>query len=153
MKTVRDRRKARSMTLQVLYEIDCAGHEIAPTLEAHFAGVELGQGSPEFVQDMVAGVLQQRGRLDDLIHQYAPDWPVDQMAIVDRNVLRMAIYELLYDQQSPLKVAINEAVELAKTFGSDSAPRFVNGVLGSLAEQHLQVAVPPIDLFPDTSTN
>ena len=69
-----------------------------------------------------------------MIQRHAPEWPIDQMAVVDRNVLRIAIYEFRVAHLTPLKVAINEAIELAKTFGSDSAPRFVNGVLGALAE-------------------
>ena len=82
---------------------------------------------------LVQGVLQVRGKLDVLIHRYAPEWPLDQIAIVDRNILRIAIYELAVDDSIPIKVAINEAIELAKTFGTESTPRFVNGVLGTLA--------------------
>ena len=73
--------------------------------------------------------------MDTLITRYAPEWPLDQMAVIDRNVLRIAIFEFLIDSDTPVKVAINEAVELAKLYGSDSSPRFINGVLGSLAEQ------------------
>ena len=69
------------------------------------------------------------------IARYAPEWPLDQMAVVDRNVLRIAMYEFLVTDETPVKVAINEAVELAKVYGSDSAPRFINGVLGTLADQ------------------
>ena len=72
--------------------------------------------------------------LNKLIATYAPEWPIEQMAIIDRNILRIALYEFLIDGGTPPKVAINEAVELAKMFGSDSAPRFVNGVLGALVE-------------------
>ena len=77
--------------------------------------------------------MKHSAELDKLIQRYAPEWPVDQMAVVDRNVLRIAIYEFSISRGTPTKVAINEAVELAKLFGSDSAPRFVNGVLGALA--------------------
>ncbi|MCA9872282.1 MAG: transcription antitermination factor NusB, partial [Anaerolineales bacterium] len=73
--------------------------------------------------------------MDMLISRYAPEWPLDQMAVIDRNILRIAIFEFLIDGETPVKVAINEAVELAKTYGSDSAPRFVNGVLGTLADK------------------
>ena len=81
---------------------------------------------------VVQGVLKHRGQLDELISQYAPEWPIDQMAIIDRNILRIALFEFLVDGGTPPKVAINEAEELAKTFGSDSSRRFVNGVLGTL---------------------
>jgi N utilization substance protein B len=75
--------------------------------------------------------------MDRLIARYAPEWPLDQMAVIDRNVLRIAMYEFLVTDETPVKVAINEAVELAKVYGSDSAPRFINGVLGTLAD-HLE---------------
>jgi len=82
---------------------------------------------------LLSGVLKHRVKLDEMIQHYAPEWPVDQMAVVDRNVLRIAIYEFYISKLTPTKVAINEAVELAKLFGSDSAPRFINGVLGAVA--------------------
>ena len=90
----------------------------------------LSPSGEEFARTLVIGIQQHRAELDDMIHRHAPEWPVDQMAVVDRNVLRIAIYEFHIAHLTPLKVAINEAIELAKTFGSDSAPRFVNGVLG-----------------------
>ena len=86
-----------------------------------------------FARELITGVMKHQAELDELIQHYAPEWPVDQMAVVDRNVLRIAIYEFSISKATPIKVAINEAVELAKLFGSDSAPRFVNGVLGALA--------------------
>ena len=89
----------------------------------------------QFARELVTGVWNHRTELDAAIQQHAPEWPVDQMAVVDRNVLRIAIYEFSMAHVTPLKVAINEAIELAKTFGSDSAPRFVNGVLGALAAE------------------
>ena len=81
---------------------------------------------------LVRGVLEHRPDLDRVIMGIATDWPLDQMAIVDRNILRIAVFEIMIDQETPVKVAINEAVELAKLFGSDSSQRFVNGVLGTL---------------------
>ncbi len=89
----------------------------------------------EFAKHLVAGVLEKIEAMDKLIARYAPEWPLDQMAVIDRNILRIAIYEFLASDETPVKVAINEAVELAKSYGSDSAPRFINGVLGSLADQ------------------
>jgi N utilization substance protein B len=88
------------------------------------------------------GVTENREWLDGYIARYAPEWPVEQIAIIDRNILRIAIFEILARSDTPLKVAINEAVELAKTFGSDSAPRFVNGVLGTLAAKETAAAKP-----------
>ncbi len=92
-----------------------------------------------FARCLVAGVLEHALRLDRLIHKYAPEWPLDQMAIIDRNILRIAIWEFAVDRQTPTKVAINEAVELAKLYGSDSAPRFINGVLGALAAHEAEL--------------
>ena len=99
-------------------------------------GVELPPDGAEFALSLVDGVIAHRGELDKVIAKHAPEWPVDQLAVVDRNVLRIALFELLYLQDVPLKVAVNEAVELGKTFGSDTAPRFVNGVLGAFLQEH-----------------
>lgn len=133
------RRKARSMALQALYEIDCSGHPVEEVLRARLEEKPLDSGSEILLRDLVYGVLKHRASLDQLIQQHAPEWPVDQMAIIDRNILRMAIYELAATQQTPLKVAINEAVELAKTYGGESTPRFVNGVLGTLATKQAEL--------------
>jgi len=86
-----------------------------------------------FARGLVSGVLQNKEKIDQHIKNFAPVWPVEQIPIVDRNILRLAIFEILLDNSVPVKVAINEAVELAKMFGSDSSPRFVNGVLGSVS--------------------
>ena len=101
---------------------------------------QLPESAGAFSRQLVDGVLAHQGVLDDFIHRHAPEWPLEQMAYIDRNVLRIAIFEFAIDGGTPVKVAINEAVELAKTFGSDSAPRFVNGVLGSLVEHKEAIA-------------
>lgn len=88
----------------------------------------------EFAERLIHGVVAYQDKMDTLIARYAPEWPLDQMAVIDRNILRIAIYEFLVTDETPVKVAINEAVELAKVYGSDSAPRFINGVLGTLAD-------------------
>ena len=108
-------------------------------LANRLADENLPADGEQFARALVAGVWTHRVELDALIQQHAPEWPVDQMAVVDRNVLRIAIYEFSLAHLTPLKVAINEAVELAKAFGSDSAPRFVNGVLGALATSETSV--------------
>lgn len=130
------RRKARRIALQVLYEIDCSTHRVEDVISNRLSDEgPLDTPTEAFLREMVQGVLSHQHTLDLIIHQHAPEWPVDQMALIDRNILRMAILELIIRQQTPLKVAINEAVELAKVYGSDSAPRFVNGVLGTLASK------------------
>jgi len=127
------RREARMLALQVLYEVDCTDHPVAGVLRERLEQDTLRPEASALVIRLVNGVLAIRPRLDVLIHRYAPEWPLDQIAIVDRNILRIAIYEMAVDETIPLKVAINEAIELAKTFGSESTPRFINGVLGTLA--------------------
>ena len=122
------------VALKALYELDTTHHPVGVVLTQRLADERLSPAGEEFARTLVAGVLEHRATLDELIHHHAPEWPVDQMAVIDRNVLRIAIYEFHIAHLTPLKVAINEAIELAKTFGSDSAPRFVNGVLGALAE-------------------
>jgi len=129
------RRQARCLTLEVLYEVDIANHAPSDVMERHMIEQDLDSGGVEFAHKLMDGVLKFQEAMDRLISRYAPEWPLDQMAVVDRNILRIAIYEFLVDDETPVKVAINEAVELAKVYGSDSAPRFINGVLGSLAEQ------------------
>jgi N utilization substance protein B len=126
------RHKARVIALQALYEIDCTDHPPGIVIERRLQETQLPESGKEFARELAEGVSAHQAWLDELISRYAPEWPVDQIAIIDRNILRIAIYEILVGQDTPVKVAINEAVELAKTFGSDSSGRFVNGVLGTL---------------------
>ena len=130
---MKPRTRARGVALQALYEIDLTGHPTGEVLQERLIDTPLEDTLFQFTQQIVLGVLPITDLIDKLIGQYAPEWPLDQVAAIDRNILRIAIWEIAVDQQTPLKVAINEAVELAKLFGSDSTPRFVNGVLGSLA--------------------
>ena len=126
------RRRARIAALQALYEIDCVNHPIGLVLQRRIEGTEMPAEGQEFLRKVVQGVLGHLAELDEMISTYAPEWPIEQMAIIDRNILRIALFEFLVDGSTPPKVAINEAVELAKSFGSDSSRRFVNGVLGTL---------------------
>jgi N utilization substance protein B len=132
------RHRARIAALQTLFEIDCAGHNAARVLEHRLEEAALPQSGTDFTRELVEGVGAHQDDLDALIGRYAPEWPVEQIAIIDRNILRIAIFEILLGNgDTPVKVAINEAVELAKEFGSDSSGRFVNGVLGSLVAQEI----------------
>ena len=126
------RRQARIAALQALFEIDCVHHPVETVIQERIAGVDMPLEGQAFLCKVVRGVLDHQEHLDQLISKYAPEWPIEQMAIIDRNILRIALFEFLVDGGTPPKVAINEAVELAKTFGSDSSRRFVNGVLGTL---------------------
>lgn len=132
---MKTRRRARRVTLETLYEIDIANHPPYEVLQRRIDEQPMESAGIEFARKLLAGVLLYQEGMDSLITRYAPEWPVEQMAVIDRNVLRMAIFEFLVDTETPVKVAINEAVELAKIYGSDSAPRFINGVLGTLADQ------------------
>jgi transcription antitermination protein NusB len=131
---VKARQRGRVAALKALYELDATQHDLGVVVARCLADEQLNAEGQRFARELVIGVRDHRDELDQLIHQHAPEWPVDQMAVVDRNVLRIAIYEFYLAHITPLKVAINEAIELAKSYGSDSAPRFVNGVLGALAQ-------------------
>lgn len=125
------RREGRAIALQALFEIDFTGHEPKETIERLLESSSLSEEIVTFTQDLVLRVLENKKSIDDTAQRFAPAWPFEQIAIVDRNILRLGIYEILFNAV-PVKVAINEAVELAKTFGSNSSSRFINGVLGSV---------------------
>jgi N utilization substance protein B len=127
------RRKARALALQALYEVDSVGHEVQGVLTYLLTKEGLSEGNAAFTRELVNGVIQNRDMIDHNIQKFAPAWPIEQIAVIDRNILRLAIFEILLNNKAPVKVAINEAVELAKTFGSDSSSKFVNGVLGSVS--------------------
>jgi N utilization substance protein B len=127
------RRKVRMLAVQALYEADSAGHEAEKVLDRSLSEEELSEDNANFARDLVKGVVQNKEKIDENIRRFAPAWPVAQIPVIDRNILRLAIFEILLDNKVPVKVAINEAVELAKLFGSDSSPKFVNGVLGSVS--------------------
>ncbi len=126
------RHKARTLGLLALYEVETTGHATDEVLAMLLQGRRLSEAAVEFARGLVHGVLDHREKLDEMIGRFAPAWPVAQLFSVDRNILRLAIYEIVVAQETPPKVAINEAVELAKAFGSDSSSKFVNGVLGSV---------------------
>lgn len=127
------RRKARICALKALFEADSVGHPPQQILERLLEEQPLPEDAAEFSRHLVMGVTENRERLDELIRKNAPAWPLEQMAAVDRSILRLAIYEIVIDNMVPMRAAINEAVELAKEFGGEASPKFVNGVLGSVA--------------------
>jgi N utilization substance protein B len=126
------RRQARIAALQALYELDCTKHKAEEALAHLTVEKTLPQEALSFSEALVKGVLQNKSKLDDVIEKFAPAFPAEQMSVIDRNILRLAIFEILFNDKTPIKVAINEAIELAKEFGSDSSPRLINGVLGSI---------------------
>ena len=136
---MKPRTRARSLALQVLYEVDIANHPPGEIFKLRLEDAPLSDDLAEFARQIIFGILPLTTTLDHLIAKYAPEWPLDQIAAIDRNILRMALWEFAVSGETPLKVAINEAVELAKLYGSDSAPRFVNGVLGALADHQHEI--------------
>ena len=137
---MKERTRARSLALQVLYEIDMSDHLPGIVFTERLRDFPLSEKGnkaeelQEFARSIIFGIIPITEKLDHAIAKYAPDWPLDQISPIDRNILRIAFWEFGISQETPVKVAINEAVELAKTYGSDAAPSFVNGVLGSLAK-------------------
>ena len=125
------RRQSRTAALQSLFAADVRGIWNDPPLEWLDEDEDLPESSMEFAEELLRGVSRSHLGLDNVITRYAPAWPVSQLSVIDRNILRIALFELIYTPRTPRKTAINEAVELAKIFGSESSARFVNGVLGS----------------------
>ncbi len=136
-----NRHLSRTVAMQTLYEWDFNGKkEDLHTLEKHnLEQLAPGMEDPTFITSLLTGVEEHLDEIDKTIVETAPEWPLDQITVIDRNILRLGIYELLYAKEVPPKVVINEAVELGKTFGGESSGKFVNGVLGTLFKR----------LFPD----
>ena len=136
---MKPRTRARSLALQVLYDVDIVNHPPGEIFKLRLEEAPLSDELAEFARQIIFGILPLTTTLDLLIAKYAPEWPLDQIAAIDRNILRMALWEFAVFGETPLKVAINEAVELAKMYGSESAPRFINGVLGALADHQNEI--------------
>ena len=118
--------------MQALYEFDASRHPAIASLDARIEAIRLPDLAAAYANELLDGVLGQLEEIDEMITTLAPNWPIHQLASVDRNVLRVAIFEIISGVDTPPKVAVNEAVEIAKAFGSESSPKFVNGVLGSV---------------------
>ena len=136
---MKPRTRARSIALQALYEVDMTGHPAGEVWEQRVAEAEMEESLAQFAHQIIFGILPLTTLLDTFIAKHAPEWPLDQVATIDRNIIRIALWEFAVYKKTPLKVAINEAVELAKEYGSESTPRFVNGVLGSLANNQNEI--------------
>lgn len=129
-----ERSEARRLALQALYEVDLARHQSGEVVARCLTEHQPSRQVARYFRKLVEGVMEHYVAIDAAFVHFAPDFPLEQIAIIDRNILRIAIYEFAVSQRVPVSVAINEAVELAKLFGSDGAPGFVNGVLGALAD-------------------
>lgn len=127
------RRKARTIAFQTLCEISTTGHDPHKTLEQLLGESNLSEVNASFTRELVSGVIKNKQEIDEYIRRFAPAWPIEQLPVVDKSILRLAIYEVLLDNRVPTKVSINEAVELAKIFGSGNSAKFINGVLGAIS--------------------
>jgi N utilization substance protein B len=136
---MKSRTKARSLALQVLYELDQSNHAVGDVFVHRMEEQDLEGSLASFANHIIQGVHPLRDDLDRIISKHAPEWPFDQVAIIDRNILRIAVWEMVFDPSTPIKVVINEAIELGKMYGSDSTPRFINGVLGSLVQNQNEI--------------
>ena len=142
---MKERTRARSLALQVLYEVDMSDHPPGSVFTQRLKELSLSENEErrksleDFAHQIVFGIIPITKKLDTAIADYAPDYPLEQIAPIDRNILRIAFWEFGISKKTPVKVAINEAVELAKIYGSDGAPSFINGVLGSLAAQKNEI--------------
>ena len=124
------RRKARELALQLLYQLDVQGEEHpGPHLDDFWLQHPVDREAREFAESLVRGTKLHGAEIDELISRYAENWELDRMAVVDRNILRLAVYELVWGTDVPPKVAINEAIEIAKKFGTQESSRFINGIL------------------------
>jgi len=132
------RSQAREAALKVLYQLDITQDPPEKGLAVFFAHHRIPASSQPFVTALVKGTREHLEEIDALLTRFATNWSLSRMAMVDRNILRLATYELLYESEMPPKVAINEAVELAKRFGSNDSGKFVNGVLDSIHKSRLQ---------------
>jgi len=132
-----NRHLARTLAVQTLYQWDFNGQEgeVMEILKQNREAFAPEFNDAGFIEHLLKGVLDNREEIDGLITKFAPEWPLDQITNIDRNVLRLGTFELKYDENIPAKVAINEAIELAKTFGGESSGKFVNGVLGAIYKE------------------
>lgn len=147
-----NRHLGRIVALQTLFEYEFRSEDddaidVKEILDRNIAQYEDVIGDQKFVTGLVEGALKHLDTLNKTIEPAAPEWPISQIARVDRAILRIAIYELLYGKEVPPKVAINEAVELAKDFGGENSSKFVNGVLGTVYRKHID------DRAPDEQTS
>ena len=129
------RRRSRAFALQALYEIDLSSHSVDGSVGWLREEQRLPAESLPFALQLINGVIEHRSEIDELIQELAPTWPVRHLASIDRNILRLALYEVKFEADVPPKAAINEAVELAKAFGSETTSKFVNGVMGTVMQQ------------------
>ncbi len=149
MDRMQERSRARLQALQILYQNEITGESVASILESGSYSTEDGEPS-EFCRALLAGVGEHHEEIDEAIAATSKHWSITRMPLVDRNILRLATYEIRYADEIPVSVSINEAVEMAKVYGGEDSSRFVNGVLGRIAET---AGSPPDDGSEDEGTD
>lgn len=128
------RRKARIVALEALYQLDISNGDINNIINAKLVSKNLSKGIKDFILKLVKGILEHRDEINNLIEANTENWSVDRIAVIDRNILMLASFELLYCPDVPFKVVIDEAIELAKTYGTEDSGAFINGILDKLGK-------------------
>jgi N utilization substance protein B len=126
------RHAVREQALKALFACDLGRNDPAAALEMLWAEEKTNEKARNFSRELVEGVTAKREELDPLLERYTLEWKLNRIATVDRNIMRLALFEMLYSAEVPRAVALDEAIELAKTFGSEESPRFINGILGKI---------------------
>lgn len=133
-----NRHLGRIVSMQTLYEYDFRDGSDLDEIKSRNIGEYSDKVDEVFILDLIDGVLDNKEQIDEIIQKSAPEWPIDQISIIDKNILRIAIYELIVSKDIPAKVSINEAVELGKQFGGENSSKFINGVLGTVHDNSLK---------------
>lgn len=129
------RHLAREIILQTLYEIDITGKSVENVLKNRFTENQLADNEKKFIEKLLFGTQENLTKIDELIENYALQWKLSRMSIIDRNILRLAVFEIKFCQDIPKKVAVNEAIELSKEYGTANSAKFVNGILGKILDE------------------
>lgn len=129
------RRLAREVALRALFQVEVGHSSLEEALDYNATQLTLGERSRPFAARLGEGALTHKEKIDEKLARYAIDWRIERMPHVDRNILRIAMYELLFDKETPISVVVNEAVHLAKMYGDDKSSRFINGILGNVVRE------------------
>jgi N utilization substance protein B len=132
---MRTRRKAREVALQVLYQLDVLNIDVKEAVDLFWSNFDASEETKDFSSSLIQGAWNQREQIDELIISCSENWSLGRMSRVDKNILRMAAYELLYCPDIPPKVTLNEAIDLGKTYGSENSGAFINGILDAIYEK------------------
>lgn len=130
------RRKARECALQLLYQTDMSGTSPQEALATYWSKDPADADVEQFAESLLSGVFERKAEIDEIISSYSTNWKVSRMASIDKNILRVAVYEMIYCPDIPVKVTINEAVEIAKSYGTEDSGAFVNGILDNIAKKY-----------------